>query len=324
MPAAGTRLDVALRMPSWLAPGTTVAVTVGGAAWPSVGAPGSYLHVSPPAGWAAGATVLSFSLPMPLVAYEYTGASTLPPFSRWGYMVGPVLLAAQVRQRRDTEGARVRVGGTMSDPSPIPSRRPCISCRSVAACGTCTSSTSSMRHAALPLPVPGPLAACGSAEALPLSLTTAAALANCRARGTQRMTRSSCRPASTRRSPLRGSPPCPARPCTTSPPRAASTSRSSRASRSRPQTSPTSARGRPSGSSSASGLGGSSGRLLVGTVTTTAPERYALSPHHPTIAGHDHCQCDWPRPHALPVQAAEGVLACWQTMGPSGTVAPNR
>lgn len=97
MPPGGARtpLDLALRMPSWLAPGSGVAVTVGGAAWPQQGVPGTYLHVSPPGGWAAGPTAVTFSLPMPLTAHEYTGASVLPPFSRWAFLVGPVLLAAQ-------------------------------------------------------------------------------------------------------------------------------------------------------------------------------------------------------------------------------------
>ena len=115
LPAAGP-LDIALRMPSWLAPGTAVTVTVGGKAWPVLGSPGSYLHVDGGAGgWPAGPSTLSFSLPMPLVAYQYTGLSVLPPFSRWGFMVGPVLLAAQVRSTMMGWGASAARGAGAFD-----------------------------------------------------------------------------------------------------------------------------------------------------------------------------------------------------------------
>ena len=91
--AGGADLDLAIRIPAWAAaPGGGVQVTVGGAAWPALGAPGSYLHVS--RRWAAGATAVAFALPMALQAHLYTGDTQRPPFSRYGFTFGPILLAA--------------------------------------------------------------------------------------------------------------------------------------------------------------------------------------------------------------------------------------
>lgn len=88
LPAAGT-FDLALRMPYWLPSG--VKVNVGGAAWPTVGSPASYLHISQ--SWPAGNTTISFSLPMQFIAYPYTGLSQQDGYTRWGYGYGPVQLA---------------------------------------------------------------------------------------------------------------------------------------------------------------------------------------------------------------------------------------
>ena len=90
--AAAASFDLALRMPAWLA-APAVAVTVGGAAWPAPGAPGSYLHLS--RAWPAGTTRVSFSLPQAVRAHAYTGVTQLPPYARYGFTYGPTLLAAR-------------------------------------------------------------------------------------------------------------------------------------------------------------------------------------------------------------------------------------
>jgi DUF1680 family protein len=91
LPAAAT-LDLALRMPAWLA-APSIAVTVAGAAWPATGTPGSYLHVR--RAWPAGTTRVSFALPMAVTPHLYTGVTQLPPYTRYGYTYGPTLLAAR-------------------------------------------------------------------------------------------------------------------------------------------------------------------------------------------------------------------------------------
>jgi hypothetical protein len=89
--SAAARLDLALRIPAWVA-AASVAVLVGGARWPSDGAPGSYLHVSRE--WAEGATAVEFALPMALAAHLYAGDTQAPPFARYAFTFGPVMLAA--------------------------------------------------------------------------------------------------------------------------------------------------------------------------------------------------------------------------------------
>jgi hypothetical protein len=89
--SAAAQLDLALRMPAWTA-AAAVPVTVGGVAWPAAGAPGSYLHVARE--WDVGATAVSFELPMALAAHLYTGDTQRPPYARFAFTFGPVLLAA--------------------------------------------------------------------------------------------------------------------------------------------------------------------------------------------------------------------------------------
>jgi len=88
LPAAGA-LDLALRVPAWLA-APSMAVTVNGVP-AGAGAPGSYLHLAGP--WRAGANQIAFALPMALASARYEGASQLPPYERWSALYGPVLLA---------------------------------------------------------------------------------------------------------------------------------------------------------------------------------------------------------------------------------------
>ena len=86
-------LDLALRMPSWVA-AASVPVTVDDA--PSApGSPGAYLHLART--WTSSA--VRFSLPMAARAHKYSGASQIAPFTRYAYTVGPILMAA-------TSGAR--------------------------------------------------------------------------------------------------------------------------------------------------------------------------------------------------------------------------
>jgi hypothetical protein len=84
--------DLALRVPSWVA-AASVGVVVDGTPWPARGAPGTYLHLSK--AWPAGASLVTFALPMAWQAVRYEGASQLPPFQRWGYLFGPVLMAVE-------------------------------------------------------------------------------------------------------------------------------------------------------------------------------------------------------------------------------------
>ena len=86
------RFDLALRVPAWVA-SPSLTVTIDGQPWPQTGAPGSYLHVDRI--WPVGASTISYDLPMAFSPHNYTGHSQLPPFSRWAYTYGPILLAAE-------------------------------------------------------------------------------------------------------------------------------------------------------------------------------------------------------------------------------------
>ena len=88
-PGAGAAVDLALRMPSWLA-APSVPVALNGAPGAYSGSPGTYLHVARV--WGA-ADTLTFDLPMALTAHVYSGATQLPPLVRYSYTYGPVLLA---------------------------------------------------------------------------------------------------------------------------------------------------------------------------------------------------------------------------------------
>lgn len=83
-------LDLALRMPVWTT--GNVAVTVNGAAWGTAGTPGSYLHVARQ--W-TGVSTVAFSLPATFAVHPYTGFTQLPPFQRYAYTYGPLVLAAE-------------------------------------------------------------------------------------------------------------------------------------------------------------------------------------------------------------------------------------
>ena len=92
LPAATSSFDLAVRIPSWLA--APVALTLNGAPWSAVGVPGTYLHFGvPPGGWPAGASVVGLDLPLAWSAELYAGASQLPPYARWSYLLGPVLMS---------------------------------------------------------------------------------------------------------------------------------------------------------------------------------------------------------------------------------------
>lgn len=84
-------LDVALRMPAWLAVDSLpVSVSTAAGAVNMSGSPGSYLKLpalSLPA-------TLTFTLPMAVTAHVYSGETQIPPYVRYGYTYGPILLAA--------------------------------------------------------------------------------------------------------------------------------------------------------------------------------------------------------------------------------------
>lgn len=109
---AAVELDLALRMPSWLT--AAVRVTVDGEAWPAVGVPGSYLHVS--RAWAPGAHAVAFSLPAGFVVHPYAGASQLPPYARVGYSFGAVLLAAEGAWNATVDALVMPAGLDAADP----------------------------------------------------------------------------------------------------------------------------------------------------------------------------------------------------------------
>jgi hypothetical protein len=94
LPVATSALDIAVRIPAWLT--APASVSVNGAAWPTPGTPGTFLHLSGPAGgWPAGASVVSFDLPLAWDAALYTGHSQLPGYARWSYLLGPVLMSLE-------------------------------------------------------------------------------------------------------------------------------------------------------------------------------------------------------------------------------------
>lgn len=86
-----SQFSLQLRMPSWAA-GSSIPVTVNGAPGPA-GVPGSYLYIPGPFP-AGAATVVAFDLPMTITAHPYTGSTQMPPYHRYAYTYGPVLLAA--------------------------------------------------------------------------------------------------------------------------------------------------------------------------------------------------------------------------------------
>jgi hypothetical protein len=87
---SASAVDVALRIPSWVN-SPVVSITLNGVANAYTGTPGSYLHISRV--WGA-SDVMTFQLPMALNAHAYTGLTQLPPYQRYAYTFGPVLLAA--------------------------------------------------------------------------------------------------------------------------------------------------------------------------------------------------------------------------------------
>lgn len=95
-------LQLGLRMPAWL-PGP-VAVTINGSppspsAGPATGTPGTYLVLTPaaapPATPGGGVYLVQFSLPMAHASTLYSGSSQLPPYKRYSFLYGPVLLSAE-------------------------------------------------------------------------------------------------------------------------------------------------------------------------------------------------------------------------------------
>lgn len=91
LPSA-TTLDLALRMPYWVA-AASVPVSINGSPYATAGVPGTYLHINQ--AWPAGATTIAYSLPMAFSAHNYTGSSQIPPYNRYSYLYGPVSLAAE-------------------------------------------------------------------------------------------------------------------------------------------------------------------------------------------------------------------------------------
>ena len=80
--------DVSLRLPTWAAI-PSIAILLNGSPF-ITGAPGTYVHITRV--WGAN-DVLQFDVPMAIEAHEYTGVTQLPPFKRYAYTYGPILLA---------------------------------------------------------------------------------------------------------------------------------------------------------------------------------------------------------------------------------------
>ena len=86
-------LTLALRMPAWLP--APQSITLNGSPTPTPGIPGTYVHISlSPASWGTSST-LSFNLPMVWSVAQYKGSSQLPPYTRYSYLYGPVLMSIQ-------------------------------------------------------------------------------------------------------------------------------------------------------------------------------------------------------------------------------------
>jgi hypothetical protein len=84
--------DVALRIPSWTANGTVVAIFVNGIVAGS-GLPGTYFHVSRTFESQV-PTLITFEFLYSLTAHAYAGVTQIPSFTRAAFTFGPVLLAA--------------------------------------------------------------------------------------------------------------------------------------------------------------------------------------------------------------------------------------
>lgn len=91
-PVNNLDLDIALRIPSWVA-SANVPITVNGQPWSSNGIPGTYLHIHQT--WTTGASTIEFQLPMDFIVNPYNGHSQLPPYQRYGYQYGPILLSIE-------------------------------------------------------------------------------------------------------------------------------------------------------------------------------------------------------------------------------------
>ena len=89
-PPVTAKLDLALRVPAWLAADSMPVLLNGAPA--AQGQPGSYLHVAVPQSL-PDVQKLTFSLPMAFVAHFYSGDTQIRPYNRWGYTYGPILLA---------------------------------------------------------------------------------------------------------------------------------------------------------------------------------------------------------------------------------------
>ncbi len=85
--AATTAFTLRLRIPSWVS--APVAIEINGES-AHTGEPGSYLVVERT--WRDGDTI-AFELPMALRAHKYQGAEQVEGHERYGYEIGPVLLA---------------------------------------------------------------------------------------------------------------------------------------------------------------------------------------------------------------------------------------
>ena len=94
LPAATSFLTLALRIPYWV--NQQVSVTVNGAVYKTQGTPESYLQILPDAGWNAGDNTITFSLgSLTWTAYNYTGSSQLPGYTRASFLLGPILMSFQ-------------------------------------------------------------------------------------------------------------------------------------------------------------------------------------------------------------------------------------
>eukprot|EP00045_Choanoeca_perplexa_P013179 m.147592 g.147592 ORF g.147592 m.147592 type:complete len:838 (+) comp16266_c0_seq1:111-2624(+) len=97
-----------VRVPSWASEPVTMAVSFA-TDQPLIFTAGSYAAFAP--AWSAGQHTISFTLPMVVTAYPYTGLTQIPHFQRFGYLYGPILLAAVGRPEIDTGTIHVSIPG---------------------------------------------------------------------------------------------------------------------------------------------------------------------------------------------------------------------
>ena len=112
-PCTSDDLRLSIRVPGWVNT-QSVPFYVSGA--PIVyGLPGTYTTIPYNFSWGLGVSNISFSLPMAVKPWAYTGVSQVPGFSRAAFSFGPILLAAMGEWNNTLDG--IVLSGVEGGPS---------------------------------------------------------------------------------------------------------------------------------------------------------------------------------------------------------------